>query len=84
MLYIFHSGIHFVNNDQSLQVFRNNSGKTILQIPDTDSVIKIYNVMGQLIETINPNSLAVPLNNLKTGQFYIIQAGNSCVKTVIP
>ena len=76
--------IHFVNNDQSLQVFRNNSGKTILQIPDTDSVIKIYNVMGQLIETINPNSLAVPLNNLKTGQFYIIQAGNSCVKTVIP
>ena len=75
--------IHFLNKNGSLHLYRDNSGTIILQILNTNSVIRIYNSIGQLVQTIVPKTLAIPINNLHTGQFYIIQAGSNCVKTII-
>jgi len=75
--------IHFVNKNESLHVYKDNSGTVIVQIPSTDSVVRVYNAIGQLIQVIQPQALAVPIKNLRTGQFYIIQAGSNSVKTII-
>jgi len=75
--------IHFVNKNESLHVYKDNFGTIIVQIPNTDSVVRVYNAIGQLIQVIEPQTLAVPIKNLRTGQFYIIQVGSNSVKTII-
>ncbi len=72
----------FTNKNKSIMFYWDTNGIALVQLPDINSVVRIYNSIGQLIQTIEPTSLTVPVKNLKKGQLYIIQAGKNSIKII--
>ena len=65
-------------------VYVDNMGTINLYIPSTRVTIYVYNVIGQMIRTINnPVSNKVEISGLPRHQIYIIRAGNRVSKVIL-
>ena len=65
-------------------VFVDNTGTINLYVPSTEVTINVYNVIGQMIRSINnPSSNKVEISGLPRHQIYIIQAGIRVTKVIL-
>ena len=65
-------------------IFRiQNDGSVKMLIPTNDLIIRVYNVLGQLIREITPQTNVFKIDGLKKGQLYIIEAGEFRAKIIL-
>jgi len=65
-------------------VFRvKNDGSVELLIPTTDIVVNVYNIIGQKVKTIYPESTIFKIEGLPKNQVYIIVAGDQRAKIML-
>jgi len=61
----------------------NSDGSVTVIMPSTDVKLNIYNILGQLIRSVNSTYNIMIINDLPRSQAYILQAGNKRSKIVL-
>lgn len=65
-------------------IFRvQNDGSVKMLIPTDDLIIRVYNVIGQLVREITPQTNVFNIDGLKKGQVYILEAGDFRAKIIL-
>lgn len=60
----------------------NSSGEIIVYLPTVNTVLMVYNLLGQNIKTIVPESTTLKITDLPRHQIYILKANNLITKIV--
>jgi M6 family metalloprotease-like protein len=68
--------------DKKLVATVKSSGEITVYLPTVNTVLYVYNTLGQTIRIITPQSTTVQLDDLPKNQVYILKAGNYITKIV--
>ena len=71
------------SNVKVLRALVQKDGSVLVIVPNTAETIYVYNVIGQLIQTVVPDANVVYISGLPAHQIYLLKAGNRRTKIIL-
>ncbi len=71
------------SNAKVLRAVVQKDGSVLVIVPNTEETIYVYNVIGQLMQTVVPDANIVHISGLPAHQIYVLKAGNRRTKIIL-